>query len=67
MVASGSAGFKSLFWAGFVCSFEMLCYGQVEGTPAMRSTWLCPGERPHIGDYDLPDLFAWMTRISTAP
>jgi hypothetical protein len=24
-----------------------------------------PWERPHSGDYDLPELFAWMTRIST--
>jgi hypothetical protein len=26
-----------------------------------------PWDRPHSGDYDLPALFAWMTRISTAP
>ncbi|WP_394787156.1 subtype B tannase [Rhodoferax sp.] len=26
-----------------------------------------PWDRPHSGDYDLTELFAWMTRISTAP
>jgi hypothetical protein len=26
-----------------------------------------PWDRPHSGDYDLPELFAWMVRISTQP